>query len=298
MEYLNQAVEYVKALEEKIARLEKENAAKDQEIRRLSVAGGKPVLAESAAAAPVAPEAPKESVEAPKQSSLEGIARINMPKYKEPTQQEKDVLSVYEDDPALGQKAPQTGNLKWFNGDAIEFGKGMPVVITFFSKLNKGDFGTLSLLSEISKEFEGKVQFAGVSRDGEVEDVSKFVGKYHGKFFDELQQPDGTPGLSVYINYPLAFDPSGNFNAQLKQVMKKGTVGVGMTVLVDGEGVIRWYEQFVRGFNTMGQLVPQIRNLLEGKPFISNGAAPEVKVIEEAVDVPDDVDPFAKTGKY
>jgi len=303
MEYLNQAVEYVKALEEKISRLEKENAAKDQEIRRLSVASGKPVPAPAAESA--SNEKKQESTGAPsadastsKAGSMEGIARINMPKYKEPTQQEKETLSVYEDDAALGQKAPQMSRLKWFSGDAVEFGKGTPVVITFFSKLNKGDFGTLSLVSEIAKEFEGKVQFAGVSRDGEAEDVSKFAGKYHGKFFDELQQPDGTPGLPVYITYPLAFDESGNFNTQLKQVMKKGTVGVGMTILVDGDGVIRWYEQFVRGFNPMGQLVPQIRNLLEGKPFLSNGPAPEVKIIEEAVDVPDDVDPFAKTGKY
>lgn len=164
--------------------------------------------------------------------------------------------------------------------------------------MNKGDFGTLSLLSEISQEFAGKVQFAGVSRDGEVEDVSKFAGKYHGKYFDELQCPDGTPGLTVYMAFPLAFDESGGFNTQLKQVMKKGTIGVGMTVLVDGEGKIQWYEQFVRGFNPMGQLAAQIRNVLEGKPRVSNGPAPEVQVVEESVDLPDDVDPFAKTGKY
>jgi hypothetical protein len=301
MEYLNQAVEYVKTLEEKIARLEKENAAKDHEIRRLSVSSGKPVPAASEVSAPQTEakkaEPTSASADAPK-AGLEGIKRISMPKYKEPTQQEKAALTVYEDDPALGIKAPAMASLKWFNGDAVELGKGKPVVITFFSKLNKGDFGTLSLLSEIATEFEGKVQFAGVSRDGELEDVSKFAGKYHGKFFDELASPDGAPGLSVYVTYPLAFDESGNFNAQLKQVMKKGTVGVGMTVVVDGEGKIRWYEQFVRGINPMGQLAAQIKNLLEGKPLISNGPAPEVKVIEEAVDVPDDVDPFAKTGKY
>jgi len=305
MEFLNQAVEYVKALEEKIARLEKENAAKDQEIRRLSVSSGKP-LAESATApaapaAPVATEAaaPKpEPVDPTAKAPMTGFTRISLPKYKEPSQQDKESLQVYEDDPALGQKAPAMGSLKWFNGEPVEFGKGKPVVITFFSKLNKGDFGSLSLISEISEEFQGKVQFAGVSRDGEVEDVSKFTGKYHGKYFDELQSPDVKPGLCVYMNFPLAFDQAGNFNTQLKQVMKKGTVGVGMTILVDGEGIIRWYEQFVRGFNTMGQLQTQIRNLLEGKPLLSNGPAPEVKVIEESVDLPDDVDPFAKTGKY
>lgn len=297
MEFLKQAEDYVKSLEAKIERLEKENAAKDQEIRRLSVVG-KPAGGEGAAAAAPAPAAEAPKSDAPKKGPFEGFTRIKVPTYKEPSQQEKETLTVYEDDPALGQKAPAMGNLKWFNGEPVEFGKGKPVVITFFSKLNKGDFGTLSLLSEISQEFVGKVQFAGISRDGEEEDVSKFPGKYHGKYFDELVSPDGKPGLCVYMTFPLAFDVSGNFNAQLKQVMKKGTVGVGMTILVDGEGVIRWYEQFVRGFNPMGQLAPQIRNLLEGKPLISNGPAPAVQTIEEAVDVPDDVDPFAKTGKY
>jgi len=296
MEFLKQAEDYVKSLEAKIERLEKENAAKDQEIRRLSVAGGKAPAAAAPAAQPA--EVPKAAEGGAKKAGLEGINRINIPKYREPTEQEKETLTVYEDDAALGQKAPAMKSLKWFNGDAVEFGQGKPVVITFFSKLNKGDFGTLSLLSEISQEFLGKVQFAGVSRDGEEEDVSKFAGKYHGKHFDELTSPDGNAGLTVYMTFPLAFDESGNFNAQLKQVMKKGTVGVGMTILVDGEGNIRWYEQFVRGYNPMNQLTAQIRNLLEGKPLISNGAAPAVQVVEESVDLPDDVDPFAKTGKY
>lgn len=292
MEFLKQAEDYVKELEAKIERLEKDNAAKDQEIRRLSVAGGK------APAAPAA-DAPGASTEAPKKGQWEGFTRITMPTYKEPTAQEKETLQVYEDDPALGVTAPKMTRLQWFNGEPVEFGEGKPVVITFFSKLNKGDFGTLSLLSEISREFEGKVLFAGVSRDGEVEDVSKFAGKYHGKYFGELQSPDGQPGLTVYMTFPLAFDEAGGFNSQLKQVMKKGTVGVGMTILVDAEGKIRWYEQFVRGFNPMGQLTTQIRNLLEGKELISNGPAPEVQVIEESAgDIPDDVDPFAKTGKY
>jgi thiol-disulfide isomerase/thioredoxin len=305
MEFLKQAEDYVKSLEEKIAKLEKENAAKDTEIRRLSVVGGKAPLASDAAASAAPAVAPSASAaaatpapDAPKKGPLEGFTRIKIPAYREPTAQEKESLTVYENDPALGQKAPLMSRVKWFNGEAVEFGQGKPVVITFFSKLNKGDFGTLSLLSEIAQEFVGKVQFAGVSRDGEAEDVAKFAGKYHGKYFDELQSPDGKPGLTVYMTFPLGFDESGGFNTQLKQVMKKGTIGVGMTVLVDGEGTIRWYEQFVRGVNPMGQLATQIRNVLEGKPLVSNGPAPEVQVKEEAVDLPDDVDPFAKTGKY
>jgi hypothetical protein len=297
MEFLKQAEDYVKSLEAKIEKLEKENAVKDQEIRRLSVSTKAPAPVAPAQASAVVAETPAAAPQ-PEAKSAGKFTRIKLPVYKEPTQHEKDTLTVYEDDEALGKKGPLMSRLKWFHGDSVEIGQGKPVVITFFSKLNKGDFGTLSLLSEISEEFAGKVQFAGVSRDGEEEDVSKFPSKYHGKFFDELVAPDGTPGMTVYMTFPLGFDQAGGFNTQLKQVMKKGTVGVGMTILFDGEGVIRWYEQFVRGFNPMGQLSAQIRNLLEGKPFISNGPAPEVKIIEESVDVPDDVDPFAKTGKY
>ena len=290
MEFLKQAEDYVKDLEMKIAQLEKENAAKDQEIKRL-MAGGKP--------------APKTEESTPAAGAAVATApgggrytRISVPKYKEPTQQEKDALTVYEDDPALGQKAPGLQDIDFCNGGPVEIGKGKPVVITFFSKLNKGDFGALSLLSEIQEEFKDQVDFCAIGRDGEKDDVFKFPGKYHGKYFDELQSPDGKPGLTVYMNFPLGFDESGNFNTQLKKVMKKGTVGVGLTVLIDGEGTIVWYEQFVRGLNVMGQLQTQIRLLLEGKPLLSNGPAPEEQVQEEAVDVPDDVDPFAKTGDY
>ena len=296
MDFLKQAEEYVKNLEAKIALLEKENAEKDKEIRRLSTSGGKAPLAEVSAAAPQASSAAVSSEG--KKGKLEGFTRISIPKPREPTENERETLTVYEDDAALGKAAPSMGSLKWFNGEPVEFSQGKPVVITFFSKLNKGDFGTLSLLSEIAQEFEDQVLFAGISRDGELEDVSKFAGKYHGKYFEELQSPDGKPGLTVYMTFPLAFDEAGNFNTQLKQVMKKGTIGVGFTILVDKDGVIRWYEQFVRGYNPMQQLVAQIRNVLEGKPLISNGPAPAVQIIEEVADVPDDVDPFAKTGKY
>lgn len=305
----------MKDLEFKIAALEKENAEKEVEIKRLLAAREEASAAAPAAAVPAAAKTVEQpaasnaagktaappSLEEPKakKGPWEGFTRIQIPKPRNTTQQEKDSLTVYEDDPALGKTAPLMTRLKWFNGEAVEFGQGKPVVITFFSKLNKGDFGTLSLMSEYSLLFKDEVLFAGVSRDGEEEDVSKFAGKYHGKYFDELQTPDGKPGLAVYSTFPLGFDQGDGFNQQLKQVMRKGTVGVGMTVLVDAQGVIRWYEQFVRGINPMGQLQQQIQNLIDGKPLVTNGPAPETQVIEESAgDIPDDVDPFAKTGKY
>src|SRR4051812_26308751 len=130
MEFLNQAVEYVKQLEEKIARLEKENAAKDQEIRRLSTAAGKAVSAEAPAPKTEASEAPTKSASSETTGTkrpFEGYTRITIPKHKEPSQQDKEAYTVYEDDAALGQKAPSMGSLKWFNGEPVEFGNGKPV---------------------------------------------------------------------------------------------------------------------------------------------------------------------------
>lgn len=301
MEHLIAAQKHVEDLVARIALLEKQNAEKDVEIRRLSVVGGAaplaPAAAEPAAAEPAgAAAAPVASVA----STVGGarFTRIKIPNKKEPTAAERESLTVYEDDVALGTPAPNMDHIEWFNGDAVHFGKGKPVVLTFFSKLNKGDFGTLSLLSEISEEFKGEVDFCAVSRDGEAEDVSKFPGKYHGKYFDELQSPDGKPGLTVYMNFPLGFDPSGGFNQQFKQSMKKATLGVGITILVDGQGKVAWYEHFVRGNNPMCQLAEQIRHLIKGEPLLSNGPAPEVQSVEESIDLPDEVDPFAKTGKY
>jgi hypothetical protein len=62
---------------------------------------------------------------------------------------------------------------------------------------------------------------------------------------EELTAPNGKPGLTVYMTFPLGFDPEGGFNAQLKQAMRKGTVGVGMTVVVDKDGKICWYVFFL-----------------------------------------------------
>jgi len=316
MQFLLEAEKYVKELEAKIAQLEAANAAKDAEIKRLSqnVQEGKPAdAAAPAAAASSAPAAASSAPAAAKPAATQGVKReagpealanlegprMKVPPKKEPSAADKAALCVYDDDEALGKPCPPLTTLQWFNGPAVTLGS-KPVVLTFFSKLNKGDFSTLSVLSEISLEFGDSVAFCGVSRDGEESEVSKFAGKYQGKYFDELQSPTGEPGVTVYMTFPLAFDKDDAFNSALKTVMRKGTVGVGMTVLVDKAGIIRWYETFVRGVNPMHQLVDQIRAVLAGKPLLSNGNAPIVQAVEEEFkgDIPDVVDAFAKTGKY
>jgi len=306
MDFLRQAEEYVKKLEARIAALERENEEKDKEIRRLSMpSGAAPAPAAAAEAAPAAAAAPSAAApaEGPKLGTLEGLegARVKIPgKRPDNTPEEEQSATVFDDDVALGKPAPSTSALKFFNGEPVSLTSGKPTVITFFSKLNKGDFGTLSVMSEMQQELGDRVQFLGVSRDGEEEDVAKFAKKYHGRHFSEFSGPNGEPGVTVYTTYPLAFDADDAFNNELKVTMRKGVVGVGMTILVDGEGKIRWYETYFRGRPIKNQLPEQIDNLLLGKPLLSNGSAPAVEVVEETAGaIPDDVDVFAKgKGNY
>lgn len=112
-------------------------------------------------------------------------------------QEDKAEFVVYDDDVALGQKAPSLAGLKFHNGEPIEVGQGKITVITFFSKLNSGDFPTLSVLSDISEkdEFKDTCQFVGISRDGEERDTVRWLEKFQDKFMAELSAPDGTPGI-------------------------------------------------------------------------------------------------------
>jgi hypothetical protein len=305
MEFLKQAEDYVKRLEAKIAQLEKENEEKEKEIRRLSVAAPPPATTTTSSSTTPAtttttttssPTAKPTSAATTTTSSLEGLEgpRVRLPIPRIPSKTEKEQLCVWEDDPALGKKAPSLKNLKYFGGSEPVAGK--PLVVTFFSKLNKGDFSTLSVLSELQIKYGDRVQFLGVSRDAEEEDAAKFGKKYHGKSFAELSGPNGEPGLTVYITYPLAFDPGEVFNTEMKAVMRKAVVGVGLVILIDADNVIRWYEYYVRGFNPMGQFIEQLELLLAGKPLISNGPNTTSVTKEEAATIPDDIDPFVKKG--
>mmetsp|Transcript_5699 Transcript_5699/g.7211 ORF Transcript_5699/g.7211 Transcript_5699/m.7211 type:complete len:224 (+) Transcript_5699:24-695(+) len=209
----------------------------------------------------------------------------------------KSEFIVYDDDPCLGQKAPSLASLKFHNGDAVEVGNGKVTVITFFSKLNKGDFPTLSVLSDVatSEAYKDTCQFVGISRDGEERDVERWLEKFQDKFLAEIQAPDGNAGVTVKAKFPLAFDEESQVNKAYKDVAKKAIVGVGFTFIVDKEGIIRWYEQYVRGVNPMGQFEDQLKNIVEGTPLISNGNMPELE--EEEVEggdgaIPTDADPF------
>lgn len=202
-------------------------------------------------------------------------------------------FKVYDDDVALGQKCPSLESIEWFNGEAPTVGAGKVTVVTFFSKLNKSDFSTLTAMTDFADKYGDKMQVVAISRDGSDTDVSKFCGKFQDKFFAELSGPGGSAGVTVKAHYPLGFDKDGAVNTQFKELCRKAVVGVGFTFIVNGEGNIVWHEVFVRGAS-YGQFEAQLAAVVAGTPMESNGNAPVVEEREEAVG--DFEDPFAATG--
>ena len=174
-------------------------------------------------------------------------------------------------------------------------------VVTFFSKLNKSDFSTLTVLSELSEQdkFKDSTQFLAISRDGEKRDVERFIEKFQDKFMAELQAPNGDAGVTVKAHFPLGFDAESKVNKEFKAIAKKAVIGVGFTFIIDQEGVIRWYEQFVRGVNPMAQFETQLENIVNKTALVSNGKMPELEEEEEeelegGADI--DIDPFGKSS--
>lgn len=156
-------------------------------------------------------------------------------------------------------------------------------VVTFFSKLNKSDFSTLTVLSELSEQdkFKDNTQFLAISRDGEKRDVERFLEKFQDKFMAELQAPNGDAGVTVKAHFPLGFDAESKVNKEFKALAKKAVIGVGFTFIIDQEGIIRWYEQFIRGVNPMGQFETQLEHVINKTALVSNGKMPEIEEEEE-----------------
>jgi len=294
----------LKDLEKRINFLQNENVRKEDIIKRLSISSSSTTTASSTSAADASSSS---SASASASTPAPAPALVIDPSkpivkivHKEPTSEEKVEYAVYDDDPALGKNLPveEWDSLAWHNlpegATKVSVGGGKPVVMTFFSNLNKGDYVTLSVLSELKRDSrfsDDKITFCAISRDGDKEDVPKFLRKVNGNTFGELFSTDGSPGVTIIANYPLAYDEGDKFNKMMKKIMVKGTVGVGMVIVVDGDGIIRWYEKFVRGVNPMNQLESVLESVIAGEPIsVSNGKKP-LAVDEEDLEVgeiPDD----------
>ena len=201
----------------------------------------------------------------------------------------------------MNESCPDLTSLKFFNGDSLPdlTDQSKVLIITFFSKLNKSDFPTLTVLNDyLDKEgFKDKIQVLAISRDHAESDVEKFHGKYKDKHLAEITGPKGEAGYTIKFNYPLGFDEGHKVNGEFKKLSKKAVVGVGMTFIVK-EGKIRWFEYFVRGANPMNQFEEQLKNIIEGKELISNGKMPvvEEQELEDQGTVPVDAGPFEGLG--
>jgi len=234
------------------------------------------------------------------------VAKVTLEEFKKPEGLDER-FKVYDDDTALGKECPTFDTLQFTipegPGSCPDGMKntGKITVLTFFSKLNKADHYVMTAMCQIPKGREDKVQVLGICRDKAEADVAKFITKFHGKFFDTTTGPNGERGIFVDANFPLAFDKDDVFNNALKAAMVKSVCGVGMAVLVDAEGKIRWYEIYDRGNNKAKHLERQIQHLLDGTELEKWGPAPEL--VEEEVEggggVPDDFeDPFAAGDGY
>lgn len=200
----------------------------------------------------------------------------------------------------MNQPCPDLSSLQCFHEDKLPtHDANKALLITFFSKLNKSDFPTFTVLNDLleKEEFKGKLDILAISRDNEPSDVEKFPGKYKNVHKAEITGPNGEAGCTIKFDYPLAFDKDSKVNGEFKKLAKKGVIGVGMTFIVK-DGKIKWFEYFVRGSNPMNQFEAQLKNILEGKELISNGKMPVVEdqVLEDAGTVPVDVDPFGGIG--
>ncbi|GBG34131.1 Hypothetical Protein FCC1311_103552 [Hondaea fermentalgiana] len=252
------------ALEAQVKDLELENKKKDEIIEQLEGSGS---------------------------SGADAAAPPKPPATEELSDEAKELLT-YDDDPAIGAKAPSLEPLKFKNGDAFDVGQGKPVVVTFHCNLNKSDFVTLAVLSDIYKKYEGKVNFVSISRDHDEADVEKWLKKYQGAFMAEMKGPNGEAGVTQHCDFQMAFDPEHKVNAEFKTALKRAVVGVGLAIIIDQEGTIRWLDTFVRGDNKTKQFEYQLNAIINGTELLSNGKAPEVEEEEEegGAAIPDDVD--------
>ena len=206
-------------------------------------------------------------------------------------------MLCYDDDAAIGKDAPSLESLKFHNGDAITYGS-KPVVITWFCNLNKSDFVTLSVLSDIYEKYKGQAEFLAISRDHEEKDTEKWLTKYQGKFMAEQKNVDGSAGVTAKCSFQMAFDPEHKVNAGFKTAMGKSVVGVGLVILIDKTGKIAFHETFIRGKGA-GQLEYQLHACVTGADLLKNGPAPEQveeEIEGEAGTVPDDIDDFLGGG--
>lgn len=207
----------------------------------------------------------------------------------------KSEMIVYDDDPALGTDCPNLKSIELTSNEKIEIGRGNLTVITFYSKLNKSDFPTLSYLSRLKQKY-GKygVDFLGISRDSSESMPGDFLKKYQGKYMAESSVLDEDL-KTVNITFPLGFDKDSAYNEKIKVALRRSLAPVGLVIIVGQTGKIEWFEYFVRGVNPAKQFQAQLSNILKSsKAQLVNGNQPKFVDGEEddniEIKAPDNLD--------
>ena len=186
-----------------------------------------------------------------------------------PTPGEKHI--IYDDDEAIGKKAPTLGTIEYIQGEPVVMGKGKPVCIVFWAKAYKGDYTTLRDVSKIADLFGDDIQFLGLGIDSAKEDSESFLKKIGTKMPEiYIKQP-------LQVNFPLAYDTDLELKGAYKATGKMLSLGASAVFLVGGDRTIVWREQFAPapGHTVFkGQLQEQCRRLILGETLVSNGNRP------------------------
>merc|ERR1719424_1703120 len=189
---------------------------------------------------------------------------------------------TFSDEAVLGQKLPELNLLDWLQDGAKEeatsaVAKGKNIVVVFWGKYAKGDYKFCCHASDLNNRYPD-VQFIGVSCDAERADAEKLLKK-NGTAMAE-QAID-----SFEINFPSAYDKDKKFNKSIQTIGMWGSVGPGMSLIVNSMGTVVWKEQFSAAwFMPQGQFEEQLRRLGECEKLMDNGKRPVDPNAEEEIE--------------
>lgn len=197
---------------------------------------------------------------------------------EEPKKMPKEVQEAYRtysDDGSFGKNAPALDSLEWIKGDAVAYSSEKPTVIVFWAKFAKGDYTTITGVSDIFDDFKEQAQFMGISLDPVVDDAKSFLKKI-GTAMPELDVK------KCVVPYSLAFDTGKTVKEAFRTTSELMSLTASACFIIDAKGKIVWREQFGQGYAPKkGQLREQLRRHCAGEGLLSNGKKPVVEDSDE-----------------
>jgi len=183
--------------------------------------------------------------------------------------------TVYDDDAALGAKAPSLASLTFVRGEPVDVGKSHNVVVYFWGKYDTLGYNSLSHFTALQKKFKA-LRVVGVSIDPKIEDVRAF-----------LEDPKYAEHASK-IDFAVAWDAGKKIYNAYREVAGQ-VINLPHAFLVDKTGHIVWREVH-RPLDSKCQFMNQVARFIEEKPLQKNGPKPVEE--DEVADVPEDMSLF------